>query len=87
MIRHLPRTSALARSVHGDDAEWGLTEHLLAALVDLGAVANWQRTSRPGHRPRPLPRPGVAAPDDQRRIGTAHLSIDEARARFDHPRR
>jgi hypothetical protein len=66
LIRHLPRESALVRALHGDAAEWGLTEHLLAGAVDELAVGNWLfvtansgERADPPPRPRPVPRPGV----------------------------
>jgi hypothetical protein len=66
LIQHLPRESALVRALHGEEAEWGLTEQLLAATVDELAAGNWLFTSAhtaedadPPERPRRLPRPGV----------------------------
>lgn len=66
LIEHLPRDAALVRELHGETADWGLTEHLLAATVDELAVGNWLFVSahRGEHddtpdRPKPLPRPGV----------------------------
>lgn len=70
--RHAPHTSAFARSYHGEAATWGATEHLLATLIDVGQIANWQRAGkRAGPRPKPLLRPG-----QRRRIGTTVLSLD-----------
>lgn len=66
LIQHLPRDAALVRELHGESAEWGLTEHLLAATVDELAVGNWLFVSAnrdehadPPDRPKPVPRPGV----------------------------
>lgn len=66
LIQHLPREAALVRALHGEDVEWGLTEHLLAAAVDQLNTGNWLFVSAntpenadPPERPRPLPRPGV----------------------------
>jgi hypothetical protein len=66
LIQHLPRDAALVRAVHGEDAEWGLTEHLLAAAVDQLATGNWlfatahtPEQASPPERPRPVPRPGI----------------------------
>jgi len=69
LIEHLPRTAALVRVLHGEEAEWGLTEHLLAAAVDQLAIGNWlfatahtpEQTDPPA-RPSPIPRPGLTAP-------------------------
>lgn len=41
-------------------AGWGITEHLLAASVDVLQGANWQRGGGKGTKPKPLPRPGVS---------------------------
>jgi hypothetical protein len=66
LIQHLPADSALVRTLRGESAEWGLTEHLLAAAVDELAVGNWLFASAhttengdPPERPRQIPRPGV----------------------------
>lgn len=69
---HAPHTSALARAVHGEAAAWGPTEHLLATVIDVLQIANWQRAGKKGGpRPKPIPRPG-----DRKRIGTTVLSLD-----------
>jgi hypothetical protein len=66
LIQHLPPDSALVRALRGESAEWGLTEHLLAATVDELAVGNWLFASAHApenadapERPRQIPRPGV----------------------------
>ena len=70
LIQHLPRDAALVRALHGEEGEWGLTEHLLAAVVDLLAAGNWQFAAAhtpehadPPERPAPIPRPGLDAPE------------------------
>nr|WP_097257312.1 hypothetical protein [Streptomyces sp. Ag109_G2-15] len=71
LVRHLPRDSALLRELHGEAAEWSVTDHLLAATVDQLAEANWMfatvnrdEDSEPPEYPRPVPRPGQA-PDTE----------------------
>ena len=71
LIQHLPRDAALVRAVHGEDVEWGLTEHLLATAVDQLATGNWlfatahmPEQASPPERPRPVPRPGIETGDD-----------------------
>jgi hypothetical protein len=66
LIEHLPRDAALVRELHGETAEWGLTEHLLAATVDQLAISNWLFVSanrdehaEPPERPKAVPRPGI----------------------------
>ncbi|MGW2746958.1 hypothetical protein [Streptomyces sp. NPDC001450] len=65
LVRHLPRDSALLRELHGEAAEWSVTDHLLAAAVDKLAEANWMfatvnrdEDSEPLAYPEPVPRPG-----------------------------
>jgi hypothetical protein len=66
LVEHLPADSSFARAAHGEAADWGLTEHLLAAVVDQLAVANWMfaTVNRDEHAeslpyPEPLSRPGL----------------------------
>lgn len=58
-LSHLPRESALARALLGEDVAWGLNEQLLAATLDTLRAANYQRAGGKGSKPKPLPRPGV----------------------------
>lgn len=64
IVTHQPATSALSRAMHPDDAQWGLTEHLLAVIADAVITGNWMQ-SRDGqknrNRPKQIPRPGVVA--------------------------
>lgn len=62
LVERLPAGSAVARAVHGDAAQWSLSDQLLASAVDALHVANWQRSedgAKGRNRPRPIPRPGV----------------------------
>ncbi|MBP8535049.1 hypothetical protein [Streptomyces sp. MK37H] len=70
LVRHLPPDSAFVRAREGEAAEWGLTDHLLAAVVDHLAIANWMFASAnrdeyadPPEAPAPVPRPGAEAAD------------------------
>lgn len=72
LIKHLPRDSALNRDLHGEAAEWSVTDHLLAAAVDHLAAANWMfacvNTGEDGDQPEPpvpVPRPGDAVADTE----------------------
>ncbi|MFI9807622.1 hypothetical protein ACIHEJ_25215 [Streptomyces sp. NPDC052301] len=67
LIKQLPRDSALNRELHGEAADWSVTDHLLAAVVDHLAAANWMFASvnsgegeQPEY-PEPVPRPVDAA--------------------------
>lgn len=59
--------------MHGEAAEWGVSEHLLAAAVDHLAAGNWMfaAANSPEHaalpeRPEPVPRPDVNGMDQHR---------------------
>lgn len=74
LTEHLPADSSFARAVHGEQADWTVTDHLLAAVVDHLAVANWMfatvnrdEDTDPAPYPEPLPRPG----DDSGRLAPA----------------
>ncbi|MGV3564224.1 MAG: hypothetical protein ACO1ON_13180 [Nocardioides sp.] len=76
IIRQSPRTSAYARAIHGDEALWGLSDHLLAEVVDALAWANWQRAGqRYAPKPKPIPRPGRKG--KTQRVGSEPLPIAE----------
>ncbi|MFD3378367.1 MULTISPECIES: hypothetical protein [unclassified Streptomyces] len=65
LVQHLPRDSATARELHGEAADWSVTDHLLATVVDQLAEANWMfatvnrdEDSEPLEFPEAVPRPG-----------------------------
>ncbi|MEU5973619.1 hypothetical protein [Streptomyces sp. NPDC047315] len=59
----------MSRSVHGEAADWSVSDHLLAAVVDHLAVSNWMFASANSEEgdqqdpPKPVPRPGDASSD------------------------
>lgn len=63
---------------------WTVSEHLLAIIGDRLALLVWQNT-KDGHagrnQPKPIPRPGVTDPDEQR-FGTA-VPLEEMRTILD----
>ncbi|MFC8429406.1 hypothetical protein [Streptomyces sp. NPDC057253] len=68
LVEHLPADSSFARAVHGEQADWSVTDHLLAAVVDHLAVANWMfatvhrdEDAEPADYPEAVPRPSGAA--------------------------
>lgn len=86
LVTNLPAdctTATLQRGV--EDSAWGLTEHLLAAVVDVLQVANWQREQLHSKSkvkpPKPLPRPGVQD-ETVRHGGKSGLSNEQIKAWF-----
>lgn len=73
-------------SKNGGDELWGLSEQLLAAIVDALNVGNWQRSAqgvekgKQPKKPSPIPRPGVK-PEGRTFGGKAALTIAEMRRR------
>lgn len=78
--------SALHRDIAGADAIWGLTDHLLAAVLDALNSGNWQRGGGKGPRPKPTPRPGRGGRKSTRMGGNTTMSLAEARAWLDRRR-
>ena len=69
LVRHLPRDSATLDGLHGEAAQWSVTDYLLASVVDQLAEANWMfatvnrdEDADPLEYPKPVPRPGTHAP-------------------------
>lgn len=61
----------MQRELHGEAAEWTVTDHLLAAVVDHLAAANWMfacvNTGEDDDQPeppQPVPRPRVMDEDE-----------------------
>jgi hypothetical protein len=79
ILRQAPRDSAYVRATLGEDAQWGLAEHLLAIGIDVLQLANWQRGNAGRKsltpKPKPLPRPGVNR--DKGRIGHGAIPIKD----------
>ncbi|MFJ9981659.1 hypothetical protein [Streptomyces cyaneofuscatus] len=72
LLRHLPRDSAVARELHGEAAEWSVSDYLLAAAVDQLAEANWMfaTVNQDEHAdaleyPVPVRRPGKVDTGDE----------------------
>lgn len=66
--------SAYARAVAGGDAEWTLTDHLLALTIDTLAMANWQRQGKP-HSPKPQPVTRPGSKSEARHVGRDPIPI------------
>lgn len=79
--QHAPRDSQLAYAVHGETVLWGVTDHLLAAVVDALNAANWQRGGGKGPRPKPVKRPGVD--DGSKTLGSQPIAIKDFDAWWD----
>ena len=82
IVRHSPSSSALFRSIHGqEESEWTLGNHLLAGIADSAAWLVWSKTedaSKKRNRPKPIPRPGVTD-ESKKKIGSSTLPIDAMR--------
>lgn len=75
IVNQLPRTSALARAMNPEAAQWGSVEHLLAAIFDSVEWGNWQRSNNPhAPRPKPTPRPGIT---EGQKYGGKPVPMDE----------
>ena len=84
IVRQSPRDSALMAEVHPDTVRWGLSEFLLAELIDISQVLLWAKTkdgANNRNRPKPYPRPGVTDPGVRRVVG-ASAPMDEIRDRM-----
>lgn len=59
IVRESGRDTAAFRQAHGEHAEWGMGEYLLASILDTLNAANWQRAGdKRKPKPDPVPRPG-----------------------------
>ena len=85
LLTQLPAHCALHRSERGLEAAWGLSEHLLASIVDALNAANWQRGGDPkAKRPKPVERPGIEPEGVQ--IGSDVRPLPDVQALFERRR-
>lgn len=77
IVRQSPVDSAFARSSAGESVAWGLSEHLLAAVVNALNTANWQRGGGKGSRPKPIKPPGSSNKDQSYGTKTGAIPISE----------
>lgn len=59
VVKYGRQDTALALEREGPPVLWTITDHLIATAVDALHAGNWQRGGGKGHRPKPIPRPGV----------------------------
>lgn len=76
LIIHLPRDSAVMQADGGKDAVWGLTDHLIALLLDEVRYGLWRLGGSRGQKPKIIPRPGVESEGKTTTVGTP-TRIDE----------
>lgn len=88
IVQHSPRESAIARAVGAEEAVWSLTDHLLATVIDVLNIANWQRENAgrprgksPTRRPKRIPRPGVEG--EHKTVGSEPIPIKDFEAWWD----
>ncbi|MFJ1597741.1 hypothetical protein [Streptomyces sp. NPDC088261] len=81
LVQHLPRDSAVARELHGESADWSVTEYLLAHVADQLAEANWMfatvnrdEDADPLEFPSPIPRPGEPPEDNPEARSTPDIA-------------
>ena len=86
IVRSLPQSSALNRSMNGTDALWTLTDYLLATVADALHMGNWQRGGGKGNRPKPIPRPGRDNKNVTKFGGSKSMTMAQARAWLDKRR-
>ena len=67
-----PPRGALHRSLDPEGWDWSSISYLIAGVIDLTSVANWQRAGdKHKKRPEPIPRPGSKAKKPKRKSLTA----------------
>lgn len=69
VMKGAPRTSAYARARLGADAEWSLTNELLASLLDMTQWYRYIDAGKKGPRPKPIPRPSTRSKGEARTFG------------------
>jgi hypothetical protein len=80
LLRWLPPGSAFHRAKDPDGWAWGLQEQLTANVADAVNGGNWQRSGGRGHKPKPIPRPGVGAKAET--FKGRSVPLDEMKRRF-----
>lgn len=78
LIDTLGPGSALLRALSDDDG-WGITDYLLAHLIDVAQIGNWLQTdTKKSKRPKRFPRPSdnrktQAINDEREQRARAHI--------------
>ena len=80
MLALLPPDSFYAQATVGEQATWGVTDHLLATVVDVLNVSNWLYVSAHSKSkvtpPIRMQRPGVAPDRDGKLGGTKYTQVE-----------
>lgn len=80
IVKNLPQSSALHKSVHGvEESAWTISDYLLAQIADTAAWLAWTKTKdaeKNRNQPKPIPRPGVED-ESKKKIGGSTLPIGE----------
>lgn len=79
LLQHSRPGSAFLRSLVGEAAEWTLTDHLLAAVLDMVGVLDWRLRGCKGPAPKTTPRPGTKT--EPKAFAATLMPLSEARAR------
>lgn len=79
LINNLPPDSRLVRALAGPAADWSVSDHMLATLIDLSVEHNWQYASAhrgEGAKDMPHP-PRIPRPGDVEEIEEKHFASAE----------
>lgn len=90
ILPNLPPTSAFRRAIDPDGSRWGEAEHLLAVVIDLLNLGNWQRqnagSKNPSEKPKPYPRPEQQAEIAEKQLSDRDLRIAALKAQGERAR-
>lgn len=77
-MRHSKHGSNVFKVLHGERADWGYTQELLARLIEATWDGNWQRAGRQhAPKPKPLARPWEVSPKKSQHFGDQAVSIED----------
>lgn len=77
LIAALPRGSATRNAAIGEADDWGVREHLAADQIDATFMLAWITAgNKKNPKPDPVPRPGSAHPNVNRRTALSGREIE-----------
>ena len=87
LIRALPADSATRRAISSGAPAWGVTDYLLAELIDATNASTWVsanknvETNKRQKFPEPFPRPGTEKVQQKNKVTAAALLAHRERTR------